>query len=76
MFISGRNYFNNEDFKKMCKALDAGNEIEVGIDCIGHTRNNYEQEAYKEALSEKYKERLKVELCNGAYSYSYKYKLA
>jgi hypothetical protein len=52
--INGRNYFNEENFKEMCEALDKGEKIAVYIDCIGHTRNMNEQLAYREALVEKY----------------------
>ena len=74
-FISGRNYYNDEDFKKMCQALEKGEHIKVVIDCIGHTRNNNEQEAYRQALLEKYGDKLEVNCNKGAYSYDYDYKL-
>ena len=75
MFISGENYFNEKSLKEICEALEQGETVEVGIDCIGHTRNNMEQEAYKEALTEKYGSRLQVECSEGAHSYSYSYRL-
>ena len=73
--INGKNYFNQDSFTEMCKELEAGYPIEVYIDCIGHTRNNYEQENYRKALQQKYGERIETEIHEGACSYSYSYKL-
>lgn len=73
--INGENYFNSVSFDKACKALKQGDTIQIGIDCIGHTRNNNEQEIYKEKLQKKYNSRLQIEKNEGAYSYSYSYKL-
>lgn len=73
--IDGRNYFNETSFKNACEALEQGETVEMYIDVIGHTRNNNEQEAYKEALTQKYGSGLNVECSNGSYSYSYSYRL-
>lgn len=73
--INGKNYFNKTSFNEICEALEQGEAVKVYIDCIGHTRNNYEQETYKEALTEKYADRLTAEKNDGAYSYSYSYHL-
>lgn len=73
--INGQNYFNKASFNEMCEALEKGESISVYIDVVGHTRNNYEQEAYREALTEKYKDRLQVDKMDGAYSYHYEYGL-
>ena len=73
--INGGNYFHEKAFNEICEALEKGEAVEVYIDCIGHTRNNNEQEAYKEALTEKYGSRLKFEQSAGGYSYSYTYEL-
>lgn len=73
--VSGKNYFNEESLKEMIKELDSGNEIDVYISCIGHTRNNMTQEAYKKALKEHYGDRLEVFYNDGVCSYSYSYKL-
>lgn len=70
------NYFHESRFKLVCEALDKGETVKVHIDCIGHTQNEYEQENYKEALLEKYGDRLKHEKIKGAFSDSYIYKLA
>ena len=75
IFVSGSNYFNNEDLQKMIALLDNKKTIHVGIDCIGHTRNNMEQEEYKKALIEHYGNRLEIMLNEGYCSYSYSYKL-
>ena len=73
--IDGANYFNKKSFNEMCEALEKAESIEIYINVVGHSRNNYEQEAYREALEEKYGSRLKVEKVDGAYSYSYTYRL-
>ena len=54
VYVSGSNYFNKDDLEKMIKQLDNGNKIQVGIDCIGNTRNNMEQDNYREALENYY----------------------
>ena len=76
-YVSGSNYFNEERLKEMIQLLDKGEQIKIGIECIGHTRNNMEQENYKEALKKHYGNRLevKVTLHNGACLYHYSYKL-
>lgn len=73
--IDCKNYFNEKSFNEVCEALEKAEAVEVYIDVIGHTRNNYEQEAYREALEKKYGDRLKVDKIDGAYSYSYTYGL-
>ena len=73
--INGENYFNEKSFNEICEALEKAEAVEVYIDVIGHSRNNYEQEAYREALEQKYGDRLKVDKIDGAYSYSYTYGL-
>ena len=75
VYVSGSNYFNEKDLKKMIEELDKGNAIQVGIECIGHTRNNMEQEAYKQALLKHYGSKLEITCNEGAYSYDYEYKL-
>lgn len=75
IYVSGSNYFNQEDLNNMIDLLDKGNSIEVGIDCIGHTRNNMEQEAYKKALKEHYGNKLEIKQNDGVCSYNYCYKL-
>lgn len=73
--INGQNYFNERSFAEMCKELEAGEHISVYIDCIGHTRNNTEQEIYKEQLTEKFGDRLEVVCQAGVHVYHYEYKL-
>ena len=75
VYVSGSNYFNEEDLGSMISMLNAGETIHVGIDCIGHTRNNMTQEEYKEALEKHYGDRLQSEIDEGVCSYSYYYKL-
>lgn len=74
--INGGNYYNQPAFEKICEGLEKGDTVQVYIDCIGHTRNNDEQEAYKEALTEKYGDTLNVEKNEGGYSYSYSYQIS
>lgn len=73
--INGQNYFNEKSFNEICEALEKMQVVSVYVDCIGHTRNNNEQEIYKEKLIEKYRDRLKVDKIDGAYSYHYEYGL-
>lgn len=75
VFVNGDVYFNEKSLQKMCEVLESGETVSVGIDCIGHAKNNREQEIYKDALTEKYGDRLIVECSEGAHSYSYSYKL-
>lgn len=73
--INGGNYFHEKAFNEICEALESKETIQVYIDCIGHTRNNFEQEEYKKALIEKFGVALSFEKLDGNNSYSYKYKL-
>ena len=73
--INGQNYFNEASFNKACEALERAETVKMYIDVIGHTRNNNEQEAYREALEKKFGSRLSVEKTEGGYSYSYSYRL-
>ena len=70
----GNDFYDNK-FKLVCEKLEEGFQVDVYIDCIGHTRNNMTQEAYKKALVEKYGDNLEVIYHNGVCSYSYSYKL-
>lgn len=60
-------------FDNLCSALEKGQTVEVYVDCIGHTRNNWVQEVYKEKLVEKYGAKLLIQRCVGAYSTTYRY---
>lgn len=73
--IDGENYFNKKSLADACGALEIGETIKIYIDCIGHTRNNNEQEVYKEALEEIYGSRLIKKASGSGYSYSYLYQL-
>lgn len=75
VYVSGSNYFQEKYLKEMIALLDEGKTIQVGIACIGHTRNNTEQENYKRALIEHYGDKLEIKQSPGAYSYHYEYKL-
>ena len=73
--VDCRNHFNDESFDDACVFLEDGIKVHISIDCIGHTRNNMEQEVYREALIKKYGRKLNIEVVEGACSYSYKYTL-
>jgi len=75
ILINGKNYFNQNSFTEMCEVLEAGQVLEVYIDCIGHSRNNYEQENYRKSLQQKYSDRLEYEVLQGNWSHSYIYRL-
>ena len=73
--INGGNFFNEKAFHEVCEELEKIQVVSVFIDCIGHGANNREQEAYREALVEKYQDRLKFDRIDGAHSYHYEYML-
>ena len=75
ILVDGRNYFNEESFNDACLFLEDGSKVHISIDCIGHTRNNAEQENYRRAFVEKYGRKVNIEVIEGVYSYSYKYSL-
>lgn len=56
--VNGSNYYNEESLQEMCKLLEAGEEIEIYIDCIGHSRTEWETRNYVKALEQKYGNRL------------------
>ena len=74
-WVNCGNSFYEQKFNLVCEELEKGFETSVYIDCIGHTRNNMGQEAYKKALVEKYGDKLEVIYHDGICSYSYSYKL-
>lgn len=69
------NYFTENRFNNLCEVLEREGAASVYIDCIGHTRNNMEQESYKNALKKKYGDRLVITCHEGACSYHYDYEL-
>lgn len=75
IFVSGSNYFKQACLNNMIELLENGKTIQVGIDCIGHTRNNMVQENYKDALVKYYGDKLNIKIKDGVCSYSYEYKL-
>lgn len=60
-FVSGKNYFNEESLAMMIEELENGEEIEIGIDCIGHTRHHMESAAYVRALKKKYGDKIIID---------------
>lgn len=75
LFFSVDNDFYNDKFEALKKELDNGHRVEVSVDCIGHTRNNMTQEAYRQALIDYYGDKLEVQYNDGVCSYSYTYEL-
>ena len=69
------NDFYPQKFEELCKELEAGEHVNVYIDCIGHTRNNWVQEVYKEKLEEKYGDKLVTHYNAPYHCYDYDYKL-
>ena len=72
MNVNGTNTFNPESFAKMCRLLEAGKTIEIQINCIGHTRRGMMRDAYRQALEEKYRDRLEVVPPEAAYHFKLK----
>lgn len=75
MLINCGNYFNDKAFNNLCAELENGGAVQVYIDCDGHTRNNNEQEAYRQELVKKYGDKLNTSKDNGNVSYCYTYEL-
>lgn len=75
MLMNCGNYFTEKCLDNVIQALQRGCSVEVYIDCIGHTRNNYEQENFRKALIKKYGKRLNIESSGGTNMYSYIYSL-
>ena len=73
--ISVANGFYQDKLQLLIDALDKGQMVVPIVDCIGHTRNNSTQEAYKSELIKRYGSRLIVECSSGVCSYNYTYKL-
>lgn len=59
-YVSGSNYFKEENFLNACKKLEEGKAIKIGIDCIGFTRADCEGAEYCAHLKMKYGDRLIV----------------
>ena len=75
IFIDCANDFYTDRFNEVCAVLGLGEKVWVCVNCIGHTRNNMVQEAYKRAFAKKYGNRLTVECSWGVCCYSYSYTL-
>ena len=73
MMINGKNYYNEDSLKEMCKALDEGKDIQIHIDCIGHTRSFVEGAHYASELYSIYGDRLE-RLKDSVFYHSYKLK--
>lgn len=56
--INCNNYFNEGGCVRLSEALEAGKAVNIYIDCIGHTRSEYETANYVEWLRGKYGDRL------------------
>ena len=60
-------------FHEVCARLEAGKTVHVYIDCIGHRRNNFIQELYRDKLKERYGKSLQIDSSTGGFSFSYYY---
>lgn len=69
------NYFTEGRLNELCEVLEKEGAARVYIDCTGHSRNNWEQDTFREELLKRYGARLDVECVKGAYSYHYEYRL-
>lgn len=70
VFVNGGRFYDKSRLQKIIKLLDMGYIVQIGISCIGHTRNVLESENYKEALLLHYGKKLKYDLYYGCYNYS------
>lgn len=59
--INGQNYFNEKSLNEMIEQLDRGETISIYIDCIGHTRTEYETATYVEELKKHFGDRLIID---------------
>jgi hypothetical protein len=59
--INGKNYFNEKSLKEMVEQLENGETIGIYIDCIGHTRSEYETSVYIEELQNHFGDRLIID---------------
>lgn len=73
--LNGQNYFNEKSFEEACQLLEENMIIEIYIDCIGNSRNDSEQENYRDALVKKYGDRIQVKKLERGNSFAYKYEL-
>lgn len=69
------NDFYQDKLEELKQELEKGCSVNVYVDCIGHSRNNYTQEAYKDALVKHYGNKLQVQYNSGVCSYDYTYEL-
>lgn len=56
--INGSNYYQEKHLEEMKQALEAGETIEIYIDCIGHTRARVTEDRYAAELRKAYGDRL------------------
>lgn len=75
LFFSVGNDFYKDKLELLKKELENGQRVDVSVACIGHTRNNMTQEAYRQALVDYYGDKLEVQYNDGVCSYSYTYEL-
>lgn len=52
--VNCKNYFNEKSLLELQERLENGEEVEIYIDCIGHTRTELETRRYVKALREAY----------------------
>lgn len=62
MTVNVKNDFYQSSMDELCEKLEAGEKVHIYVDCIGHTRAAWVEEAYVKELEKKYGEdRLKTE---------------
>lgn len=66
--VNGKNYFNEKSLQEMIAELESGATIGIYIDCIGHTRTDYETSLYVNALQEKFGKRLVIDTTSNWYT--------
>ena len=60
VFVDGGNEFDEKYLQQMVAELESGNTIAIYISCIGHSRTERVERAYKNKLIEKYGDKLYV----------------
>ena len=70
----GNDYYESS-FNELCEELENGKRVQVYVDCIGHTRNNWVQDSYRTKLYAKYGEELLIECSEGVHCYHYTFEL-
>lgn len=73
--MNGMNYFNQESFEQLCEMIESGKHVKVYIDCIGFSRAHYEGLHYRDAVEEKYGDKVKITKHESNYYDEWSFKL-